>query len=432
VRGLISSAMRYEWRRLTSQRRFFFWALVGMPFLLPIGLGFVTLLLALSVLGPPRPAHLAGEPAVVLLDQWTPALAPSLAAAGLGTRPARSALGDGASLDAELREGSAAAALHARRDASGQQSLVLRVASAHPTVPSRLLEQIEAGHEAYNVDRLASALAPLALAPPERAALIAPPRLSVESALPPADPTLLVLVAIAWSGLIILPYMQLARSSAASVVSDRLAGLLLGVSGGLLSARGWVLARWLVLARLAAILVLYYAAILALFLWGYAALADRLLSAGILESLSIAQRESARFALVDLVAVLRDLSMFQVLPVIAMCIVQAATLAALLLLGSTLATSVAGSRLFELLPFALAFVIPFLGLSSIASIGPGPPAFLTGLNSLIAIAALWRHGMEAAPTLLVVLLANFTWLSLALEWASRRAGSEAFLAPVSA
>ena len=51
---------------------------------------------------------------------------------------------------------------------------------------------------------------------------------------------------------------------------------------------------------------------------------------------------------------------------------------------------------------------------------------------LIAIAALWRHGMEAAPTLLVVLLANFTWLSLALEWASRRAGSEAFLAPVSA
>lgn len=432
MRGLISSAVRYEWRRLTSQRRFFFWALVGMPFFLPIGLGFVTLLLALSVLGPPRPAHLAAEPAVVLLDQWSPAVGPTLAAAGLVTRPPRATAPDTATLDAELRDGWAAAALHARRDASGEQSLVLRVASPQPTAPSRLLEQIEAGLQTYQADRLSRALAALPLPPPERAALLVPPRLTVESTAPRSDPTLLIVVAIAWSALIVLPYMQLARSSAAAVVSDRLAGLLLGVAGGLLSARSWVLARWLVLARLAAILVLYYAALLALFVWGYAALADRLVSAGILELLGTAQRESARFALVDLVAVLRDLSMFQVLPVIAMCIVQAATLAALLLLGSTLATSVAGSRLFELLPFALAFVIPFLGLSTIASIGPGPPAFLTGLNCLIAIAAVWRDGMEAAPTLVVVLLANFAWLALALEWAARRAGSEAFLAPASA
>ena len=431
MRGLIRSAVRYEWRRLTSQRRFFFWALVGIPFLLPIGLGFVTLLLALSVLGPPRPAHLASDPAVVLLDQWSPSLAPALSSAGLVTRPPRSSAADTAGLEADLDEG-VAAVLHARREASGEQSLVLLVSSPQSTIPSRLLEQLKAGLETYHGDRLASALAPLALSPPERASLIAPPRLTVQSNAPRGDPTLLIVVAIAWSGLIILPYMQLARSGAAAVVSDRLAGLLLGVSGGLLSARGWVLSRWLVLARLAAILVLYYAALLALFLWGYAAMAERLLSAGILESLSTAQRESARFALVDLVAVLRDLSMFQVLPVIALCIVQAATLAALLLLGSTLATSVAGSRLFELLPFALAFVIPFLGLSSIASIGPGPPAILTGLNSLIAIAALWRDGMHAAPTLLLVLLANLAWLGLALEWASRRAGSEAFLSPASA
>jgi hypothetical protein len=418
VRGLIRSAVRYEWRRLTSQRRFFVWALVGIPFVLPIGLGFVTLLLALSVLGPPRPPQLAGEPAVVLLDHWSPALGPALAAAGLVTRPPRAIASDTASLDAELRDGRAAAALHARRDPAGEQSLVLRVSSPQPTVPSRLLEQLEAGLQTYQADRLSQALA--ALPPPERAALIVPPRLTIESTVPRPDPTLLIVVAIAWSGLIILPYMQLARSSAAAVVSDRLAGLLLGVSGGLLSARGWVLARWLVLARLAAILVLYYAALLTLFIWGYAALADRLVSAGVLELLG------------DLVAVLRDLSLSQVLPVIALCFVQAATLAALLLLGSTLATSVSGSRLFELLPFGLAFVIPFLGLSGIAASGLGLPAVLTGINSLIAIAALWRDGSGAASTFLVVLLANVAWLALALEWAARRAGSEAFLAPANA
>ncbi len=430
MRGLIRSAVRYEWRRLTSQRRFFVWALVGIPFVLPIGLGFVTLLLALSVLGPPRPPQLAGEPAIVLLDQWSPAVGPALSAAGLVTRPPRAIASDTASLDAELRDGRAAAALHARRDPAGEQSLVLRVSSPQPTVPSRLLEQLEAGLQTYQADRLSQALA--ALPPPERAALIVPPRLTVESTVPRPDPTLLIVVAIAWSGLIILPYMQLARSSAAAVVSDRLAGLLLGVSGGLLSARGWVLARWLVLARLAAILVLYYAALLTLFVWGYAALADRLVSAGILELLGTAQRESARFALVELVAVLREMSLAQVLPVIALCFVQAATLAALLLLGSTLATSVSGSRLFELLPFGLAFVIPFLGLSGIASSGLGPPAFLTGLNSLIAMAALWRDGSAAAQTVLVVLLANAAWLALALECAARRAGSEAFLAPAAA
>jgi hypothetical protein len=39
VGGLIRAAVRFEWRRLTSQRRFLFWALIGVPFLLPLGLG---------------------------------------------------------------------------------------------------------------------------------------------------------------------------------------------------------------------------------------------------------------------------------------------------------------------------------------------------------------------------------------------------------
>ncbi len=432
MRRLILAAVRYEWRRLTSQRRFFFWALIGVPFLLPLGLGLVTLVLALSVLGPPPAARVAGEPAVVLLDEWAPPLGPALAAAGVATRPPRISPGGPESLDTELRDGLAAAVLHARRDVSGEQALRLRVASAQASVPTRLREQIDAALSAYHADRLASALSPLALGPAERAALTAPPRLAIESTAPSSDPTLLLLVAVAWSALIVLPYMQLARSSAAAVVSDRLSGVLLGVSGGLLSARGWVLARWLVLARLAVILVLYYAALIALMLWGCAALADRLVEAGILEQLGSAQRESARFALVDLVASLRALTVSDILPVLALGIVQAATLAALLLLGSTLAGSVAGSRLLELVPFALAFLLPFLAFSGIAAATLGPPVLLTGLNTLVAIASLWRDGVAAAPTLLAALLANAAWLVLALEWAARRAGSEAFLAPASA
>jgi hypothetical protein len=433
VRRLILAAVRYEWRRLTSQRRFFFWALIGIPFVLPIGLGLVTLLLALSVLGPPPAARVAGQPAVVLIDEWSPPLGPALAGAGVGTRPPRIGTAAPDSLDAELRDGRAAAVLYARRDASGEQALRLRVASPQAAVPTRLREQIDAALAAYQTDRLASALSPLALGPAERAALTARPRLAIESTAPSTDPTRLLLVAVAWSALIVLPYMQLARSSAAAVVSDRLSGVLLGVAGGLLSARGWVLARWLVLARLALILVLYYAGLIALMLWGYAALADRLVEGGILEQFGSAQRESVRFALVDLVAALRALTVSDVLPVLALGIVQAATLAALLLLGSTLAGSVAGSRLLELVPFALAFLLPFLALSGIASATLGPPALVTGLNSLVAMASLWRDGVAAAaPTLLVVLLANAAWLALALEWASRRAGSEAFLAPASA
>jgi hypothetical protein len=109
--------------------------------------------------------------------------------------------------------------------------------------------------------------------------------------------------------------------------------------------------------------------------------------------------------------------------------VQAATLAALAAARLDASSSVAGSRLFELLPFALAFILPFLALGGIGEAALGPPVLLTGLNSLIAISALLRDGLGATSLYAIVLLANLAWLALALEWAARRARSEGFLAP---
>ena len=431
MRGLIASAVRYEWRRLTSHRRFFFWALIGVPFLLPVALGAVTLLLAVSLLGPPKPAPTGDGASIVLLDQWSPAVAPSLAAAGVRTVPPPRPEGGAEALDAELRAAHLAVALIARRDPAGEQTLIVRLAPTESRAPSRLLDQVQQALDAYHRERLERALDPLAMAPDDRSALITPPALALQSLAPPADPSLLILVVIAWSGLIVMPYMQLARSGSASIVNDRLGGLLVGVCSGLLSARAWVFTRWAVLALLGTLLVLYYGALLALFMWAYGAVADRLLSGGILESLAAANIDQARFALIELVAAWRALSFIEVLPVFLLGFVQAGTLASLLLLGSTLAASVPASRLYELLPFALAFILPFLALGGIGEATLGPPVLLTGLNSLMAMAALLRDGLAATSLYVLVLVSNLAWLVLALEWAARRSASEAFLAPSS-
>lgn len=102
-----------------------------------------------------------------------------------------------------------------------------------------------------------------------------------------------------------------------------------------------------------------------------------------------------------------------------------------MLLGTTLSGSVAASRLFELVPFSLVFLFPFLALANVGSVALGPVALLTGLNSVLVIAAVLRDGAGAALLYGVVLLANLGWVALALEWAARRAAADSFVSGVS-
>lgn len=265
--------------------------------------------------------------------------------------------------------------------------------------------------------------------PAERSALSSEPALTLDHLARPLDRRLVVLVALAWSSLLLLPYFQLARAGSASIVNDRLGGLLLGVSSGLLSARGWVFSRWLVLAALGSALVLYYAALLLVFMWGYCALADRLVSGGLIEQLSSGQAEQARFALVEFISAWREVSWTTLLPMLLLALVQSATMAAILLLGSTLSSGIATSRLFELVPFALMFFLPFLALGSVTGAEVGSAVVITGLNTVFALAAVLRAGPIEVGLPATVVAVNLLWLALSLEFAARRARQESFLAP---
>jgi Na+-transporting methylmalonyl-CoA/oxaloacetate decarboxylase gamma subunit len=428
VPSLIFAAARYEARRFLSHKAYILWSLVVVPFVLPIVLGFVTVLLAVSLRGPPKPVVTsAAAPTLALLDQWSPQLAPWLAAEGVVTVPF--AAGAQVELESDLRAGRRPFALLALRDPTGQQTLVVRVAPDESRPPSRLLEQAQAAIQAYQRNRLANALAPLSLSQAEQVSLATAPTLTLDQLARPLDRRLVLLVALAWSSLLLLPYFQLARAGSASIVNDRLGGLLLGVSSGLLSVRGWILSRWLVLAALGAALVLYYAALLLVFMWGYGALADRLVSAGLIEQLSSGQAEQARVALIEFVAAWRDLSWTTLLPMLLLALVQSATVAAILLLGSTLASGVSASRLFELVPFALMFFLPFLALGNVGSADLSPAVMLTGLNTVFALATVLRDGPIDMGLPVAVVAVNSLWLALSLEWAARRARRESFLAP---
>lgn len=422
MRSLIFSAFRYEWRRMAGHRGFWFWSLFGVPFLLPALLGLVAVLIAVAHVGPPKPVPTdPAARAIPLLDQWAPPLQSALEAQGVETRR----------VDAPADLDRAPLALLARRDGDGSQHLVVRVAPDRARSPARLLEQSEAAVEAYQRQRVATLLDPLPLSEAERAAIERRPTVALQWPSRASDRRLVVLVAIFWSSLILLPYLQLARAGSSSVVNDRLGGLLIGVSSGLLSPRGWAVSRWMVLAALGVVLVAYYALLLFGWMWAYSHLADRLVEAGLIERLSTHQATQARFALIELVAAWRSLSWIQWGPLLGLALVQSVTIAALLLLGSSLASSVASSRIFELIPFSLVFFLPFLVLGTVGRDFAMPSAFATGLNSVLAMAAVLREG-PATLALPLVLLANLGWTVLALESASRRASQESFLAPAGA
>jgi len=261
--------------------------------------------------------------------------------------------------------------------------------------------------------------------------LLSPLVLSQERAPERLPSGLQQLVALLWCALLVFPYLLLTWNGGSRAVLDRQAGYLAALNASAIAPWKWLMARWVALSSVAIVLLLYSAILFALYMRAYATFADMVVAEGVLENLSEQSARSAQAYLVDAVAIWRDTSFLSYTLWLLVAMLQLATAAAIVLWGSVKASSLAQYRLFELLPFAVIFLLPLMGLGALGQ-GVSNVSWVPGLNTVLNIEHVVAGGLPDVTffaTAGIAVLANALVASLFLLFGVLALRNERLWAP---
>lgn len=398
--------LRLELIRAVRDRRFWFWALAGVPVLLPAAI--VLLAFAFASTGTIEPQ--AVRP-VVATNASDGAVLTAFRSAEV---PVQTLNSRQAVLNA-VKNGDFSVGVVDVSQEPGESM----AATILGNVKARELPVYRQTEEILNtlaIDRRRELMESLDFAGPSFDLLVDPISIR-EERVPDRLPSGLVqLVSLAWVGLLVFPYLLLTWNGGSKILTDRLEGYLSPINASALAPWKWLVARWLALATIGTGLLIYSALLFAVYMRAFSVFADVLVDQGILESLSEASSLSARAYLVDTVAMWRGTSIVSYALWIFGGAVQIAALCALLTWGSARASSLAQFRLFEMAPFLLVFLIPLMGLGALGN-GIGGASWIPGLNTVLSIEHMVDGGYPDGAffsTLGIVLLTNILLIAFCL------------------
>ena len=418
MRRLIASCY-FEIVRLSKDRGFWFWSLIGMPVLVPL---LVVLLAVVMSIGssPAQPNSPSASPSIALFDTYSPPLSPFLEAEGLHFHQVSTWQGVSTALSSDrFRIG-----VHALDD--GLMPRTLQVTTADPSSRhlNRTLASLQNALDAYYRASIQHVLETLPDTPASSSLLNGPPAIIVSSGAPAASRSSFAVTLVLWSWLLVLPYFQVARIGSSYVVSDLQRGLLSTAGSSGQSLVSFFLIRTITLASLGAILLLAYCVLMFSWMAIYSLSSDWLVANGLLQGLSAERASSMTVALVDVVAHWRSLPASFFLSVFLVSLSQLFSMSAILVAVSTYADSIPRSRLYEMLPFGLVFLVPLLSISFLQKTVPVPAAYFPGLNSVVLIDAL--SSGTALTYLSPFVIATLALFLLALLLTVRRTSRESF------
>lgn len=389
--------LRLELLRVARDRRFWFIALVGVPILLPAAM----LLFAFALASTSTVEPQAVRP-VVATTENNPEFLEAFAAAGLPTEVLRSRQ---AVIDA-IRAGHHSVGvvdLIQEPDAPMSATLLANIQARQLPV----YRQTELVLREIADSRRTALMDSLDFVGPSFDLLVAPLNVAEERVPERLAPGLMPLVTLIWSLLLVFPYLLLTFNGGSKLLMDRLEGYLSPINASMLPAWQWLVARWLALSAVGAVLLLYSAVLLIVYLRAYAAAADFLVAQGVLANLSEAAALGAHAYLVDMVAMWRSTSLLSYVLWLFVAVIQIAALCALLTWGAARSASLPQFRLFELVPFLLVFVVPLAGLGALGT-GLGTASWVPGLNVVLSIEHMVSGGWPGGDLITTLGIAVFT------------------------
>lgn len=364
--------IRLELRRIRRDKRFWFWALVGVPVLLP-ALIFM-LAFAMASFGTVEPAKVR---ALVATNVESAELLGTLDTAGLPyewfatTDEVKQALQLGSysiGLTDEILEPG--------------RPMSVTVLTATNTGDGLRQAMIDALQQ-FALSRRTELVDSLDFDGPSFDLLLTPLELTQNRVPDRLQPGLLQVVTLVWSALLLFPYLLLSWNASTRLVTDRLSGYLSPLTASALSPWHWLIARWSSLVVVAGALLVYSVLLFSLYMRAYATFADWAVAQGILEGLSDDASRSAAAYLVHVVAIWRETSLVSMVLWMFIAYLQLMSLAALIVWGSMRAPSLSSARLYELLPFSVVFLLPMMGLGALGY-GIGVTAWVPGLGSVLS------------------------------------------------
>lgn len=398
--------LRLELLRVARDRRFWFIALIGVPILLPAAVLLFAFALASTATVEPQ----AVRP-VVATTEDSPEFLEAFAAAGLPTQvlSSRSAVANA------IQAGTfSVGVVDVVQEPDEPMSATLLANIQARQLPvyrhtERVLSQIAADRRQALMDDLDFVGSSFDL-------LVDPLHVAEERVPERLPAGLTPLVTLIWSLVLVFPYLLLTFNGGSKLLTDRLEGYLSPINASTLPAWQWLIARWLALSAVGAVLLVYSAFLLLIYLRAYAAAADVLVAQGVLTNLSEAAALGAQAYLVDMVAMWRGASLLSYLLWLTVAVVQMAGLCALLIWGAARSASLAQFRLFELVPFMLIFIVPMMGLGALGT-GLGSASWIPGLNVVLSIEHVVAGGWPGSAlltTLAIAMVTNLLFIALCL------------------
>ena len=408
---------RLELLRVARDRRFWFFALIGVPVLLPLAVILLAVTFASS--GTVEPATVRATVAVT---------------------PESSAMTDffresGVPVEVFETRDQVAAEIQAGRFTVGVVDIIEQPdapmsATVLANVQSRtqpVYRQVHSVLRDYAASRRQSLIDSLDFVGESFDLLVSPIEVFQEPVPYRITSGLVPLVTVIWGMLLVFPYLLLTFNGGAKMLTDRLEGYLSPVTSSALPAWQWLLSRWFALSTVGAVLLAYSAALFVVYMWFYGKAADVLVAQGVLEGLSEVAALGARAYLVDMVALWRETSLISYLLWILVAFVQISALCALLVWGAARSSSLPQFRIFELVPFLLVFIVPLAGLGAIGN-GFGVGSWLPGLNMVLSAEYIVAGGLPGSTLLIalgLVLVTNLVFIAACLAPAAMALRREA-------
>lgn len=364
--------IRLELRRIRRDKRFWFFALVGVPVLLPALV--MMLAFAMASFGTVEPTKVRAQ---VATNVDSTELLEVLAAADL----AYDSFASADDVRQALQAGSHAIGLIGV-DLQPGRPMTATVLTASKTSDS-LHQGIRETLRNFALSRRTELVESLDFDGPSFDLLLAPIELEQERVPDRLPPGLLQVVTLVWSALLLFPYLLLSWNASTRLVTDRLSGYLSPLTASALSPWHWLIARWSSLAIVAGALLVYSAILFSVYMRAYATFADWIVAQGVLEGLSGDAGRTAAAYFVHSVTIWRETSIVSLILWLFIAYLQLLSLAALIVWGSMRAPSLSSARLYELLPFIIVFLLPMLGLGALGY-GIGWTAWVPGLGSVLS------------------------------------------------
>ena len=400
------TVLRLELLRVVRDRRFWFIALLGVPVLLPLAV----VLLAVTFASTSTVEPTAVRASVAVTDE-SPAMLGYFEASGLPVEVFSSR----DQVAAEIQAGTfSVGVVDVVDEPDAPMSAVLLANVQSRTLP--VYRNAEAAVRGYAATRRQSLIDSLDFVGESFDLLVDPIQLSEEPVPYRLRSGLVPLVTVIWGMLLVFPYLLLSFNGGSKLLTDRLEGYLSPVNSSALSSWQWLLARWLTLTTVGAVLLLYSAILFSVYMWFYGKAADVLVAQGVLANLSEAAAIGAAAYLVDMVALWRETSLLSYVLWILAAVVQIAALCALLLWGAARSASLAQFRIFELLPFLVVFLVPLAGLGALGT-GFGVASWLPGLNLVLSVEHVVAGGLPDGTLMLalaVVVMTNIAFIAACL------------------